>query len=148
MLALLLHLNRSSEDSDLAQKRKPWIRRHKILAVIAPFGALILFLSAWLGIRGACAPSAFEPDTGPWDRFLSNAMDGFIFSVFSWMAFVEDWVRLRCHHWLAYPLYIIPAIVFVSNRNNRTVVISYTLFCLLVCAAFFFGLEVTGRVME
>lgn len=138
-------------DSDHSKDPVPnkhWIRRHKILAVIAPFCALILFLSAWLGIRGACVPSAFEPDSSPWNRFLSNAMDGFIFSVFSWMAFVEDWARLRCHHWFAYPLYIIPAIVFVASRNNRTAVISYTLFCLLVCAAFFSGIEVTGRVME
>jgi hypothetical protein len=130
------------------RNRKPWIRRHKILAVVAPFVALILFLSAWMGIRGACVPSAFEPDSSPWNRFLSNAMDGFIFSVFSWMAFVEDWARLRCHHWFAYPLYVVPVIVFISTRNNRTAIISYTLFCLLVCAAFFFGLEVTGRVME
>lgn len=142
------HMNRSSEDSESVQKGKPWIRRHKILAVIAPFVALILFLSAWLGIRGACMPSAFEPNSGPWNRFLSDAVDGLIFSVFSWMAFIEDWARLTHHHWLAYPIYAVPAIMFVSTRNNRTAVVSYSIFCLLVCAAFFSGIEVTGRVME
>ncbi len=64
------------------------------------------------------------------------------------MAFIEDWVRLKDHYWFAYPFYVIPAASFLFARKNWTAVIAYALFCLLVCAAFFSGLDVIGRVME
>ena len=127
---------------------KCWIRRHKILALLAPFFALILFLVAWLGIRGACVPSGYGTDPGPLRRFVSGAYDGFAFSVFSWIAFVEDWVRLTDHYWFSYPVYALPAAAFLFARKNRTAVFAYVLFCLLVCAAFFSGIAVIGRVME
>ena len=62
---------------------KCWIRRHKILAIIAPFLLLILFLATWLGSLGACTPKEYGLDPGPLRRFSSGALDGFVFAVFS-----------------------------------------------------------------
>ena len=126
---------------------KCWIRRHKILAIIAPFLLLILFLATWLGTLGACTPKEYGQDPGPLRRFSSGALDGFAFAVFSWISFVEDWTRMSDHYWLAYPSYAVPALVFLFARRNLTAIVAYVLFCILVCVALFSGLGLLARLM-
>ena len=133
---------------EYVSENRCWIRRHKILAILAPFFILILFFTLWVGILEARTPKSYGSDPGPLGRFFSGTMDGFVFTLFSWLIFIEEWSRMFEHRWLAYPLYAIPAIVFLVSRTNRSAIVSYVVFCLLVGAASYTGFGLICRLME
>lgn len=124
---------------------KCWIRRHKYLSILAPFAALILFFSVLTGIQSVCFPDKRVEDPGALHRFFDGSFNGFVYSAVSWIFFVEDWSGQVDHYWFAYPFYAIPALVFLFARRNRTAIVAYALFCILVCVALFSGLCIIAR---
>ena len=126
---------------------KCWIRRHKILAILATFFAAILIFSLFSGFQAVCSSDEFAADSGCLSRFFAGSSAGFVYSAISWLFFIEDWTRPLNHNWLAYPFYVLPALVFFFARTNRTAIIAYVLFCILVCAALYSGLDLIVRLM-
>lgn len=135
------------DDFDNPFAEKCWIRRHKILSVLAPFFASILFFMFFSGFQAVCSPDEFSAASGWLSRFLSGSSAGFLYSAISWIYFIEDWTRPTEHNWLAYPFYAIPALVFLFVRKNGIAIIAYVMFCILVCAALYSGLDLIVRLM-
>ena len=147
MLAQLLHMNRSLEDSKPAQNCKPWIRRHRILALLIPFVATLAFFTLFYAIQAAVTPEPYGDDPGAWHRFWEGFLFGAPFSFFGLIAFVWDWTRFGGRYWLAYPFYVIPAVLFLFSKRKRFLIPAYVVYCLLAAAAVFSGVCLSARLM-
>ncbi len=140
-------MNRSSEDSARAQKRKPWIRRHRVLALIIPFVATIVFFALLYAIQAAATPKEYGYEPGVWYRFWDGFMFGATISSFGLVSFDEDWKWLGGRYWLAYPFYVIPAVLFLLAKRKRFLIPAYVVYCLLVAAAVFSGICIVCWLM-
>ena len=134
-------MNRSSEASESVQKGKPRIRRHRILALVIPFAVAITFFTLFYGIQAVRMPCGYEENPNVWFRFWDGVRFGFPFSAIALIAFVEDWRRLGGEYWLSYPFYVIPAVWFFFTKKTVSVIVAYTVYCLLVGMAAFSGIR-------
>ncbi len=141
------HMNRSSEYSAPAQNRTPWIRRHRILALLIPFAATIAFFALLSAIQSAATPKTYGYEPGAWHRFWDGFLFGAAISSFGLVSFDEDWTCLGGRYWLAYPFYVIPAVLFLLAKRKRFLVPAYVVYCLIAVAAVFSGICLMARLM-
>ncbi len=137
-------------DSDHSQDpipNKPWIRRHRILALIIPFAATIVFFALIYAIQSAATPEPYLVDTSAWHRFWDGFLFGAAIPSLGLVSFDEDWTYLGGRYWLAYPFYVIPAVLFLLAKRKRFLIPAYVVYCLIAVAAVFSGFCLAGRLM-
>ena len=118
------------------EKRQPvkwWIRRHRVLALLAPFVIAIVALTLIVAVQG-----------DSWGDFVGGAKFGFALSIYGLAAFQEGmdhqpFSPIWYAEILVWPLYILPAIAFVISRNAKAMISAYVVYCLLVVIAIYSG---------
>jgi len=118
------------------QPVKWWIRRHRILALLAPF---VIAPIAFALIFAVQCDSLAEKQDGAWFGFLA--------SYYGLGSFTEG-----IHHYpftpmwyaeiLVWPLYAIPVIPFVISRNGKVLICVYVIYCLLAILAIYSGIGI------
>ena len=139
-------MKQSMTDTEHMQNRSPWIRRHRILALLLPFAFAIVFFSLLFAINDAARTQVSQGEPGAFFRFWDGAQFGFGLSVFGLFLFPEN-SRLGDRYWLAYPFYVLPAIVFFFARRTWILIAAYIVYCLLAVAAVWSGINLCVRLM-
>ncbi len=115
------------------QPVKWWIRRHRILALLAAF---VIAPIAFALIFAVQCDSLAEKLDGAWVGYfasyygLGSFTEGIRHYPFSPMWYAEI---------LVWPLYILPAIAFAISRNAKAMISAYVVYCLLVAIAIYSG---------
>ena len=118
------------------EKRQPvkwWIRRHRVLALLAPFVIAIVALTLIVAVQG-----------DSWGEFVEYTKFGFALSICGLAAFREGMRHqppslIWYAEILVWPLYILPAITFAISRNAKAMISAYVVYCLLVVIAIYSG---------
>ena len=120
-------------------KRQPvkwWIRRHRVLSLLAPFAIATIAFTLVFAVQ--CDSLA---------DMLDAAKFGFLASIYGLATFTEG-IR---HYpftpmWYAevfvWPFYVLPAIAFVFSRNAKVLIFAYAVYCVLVVLAIYSGIGI------
>lgn len=108
-----------------------WIRRHRILALLAPFAAMVVIIVGWVAISLVIfRDEIIEP---PVEAFLSGVEFGLCGAARGLIDFAYSPVRIMAFRWLAWPFYLAPASVFLASEKAVSLISAYVLYFVLAC---------------
>ncbi len=126
------------ENDNNPQPMKWWIRRHRILALLAPFMGMVVLLFLWNGI------GMLFIDRIPTENPLKDLCECVWFflvlaTVGVTRVFEMGPEHLAVYRWLSWPFFILPAILYLVLKRTCWAIAAYTVYCLLVCLGIMMG---------
>ena len=127
------------EVGKIVTKRQPvkwWIRRHRVLALLAPVAIATIAFTLFFAVQGDSLAD-----------MLDAAKFGFLASIYGLATFTEGmrhypFTPIWYAEVFVWPLYALPAIEFVFSRNAKVLIFAYAVYCVLVVLAVYSGINI------